>query len=114
MNNQQKAFGIIFWLHLLIIIFAYSSPFWLDWKIIIIIIVGLQTYYWVRGGCDLTFWELGNDTNTTFVWYYLQKIFPRLNKRKTKFFIRIVLPIFLIITSFTSQVFYNYYPYISF
>lgn len=112
MNIKNKEFGLLFWFHLLLIVLAYISPLWLDWKVILGIIVALQIYYLIRGGCDITFLELGNDTNTTFVWYYLKKIFSKLDQRKTKLFVRIIIPIILIAISFISQKTYGYRPYI--
>jgi hypothetical protein len=113
-GNKNKDFGLLFWIHLILILFAYFSPLWLDWKVILITAIGLQVYYSIRGGCDITFWELGNDTDTTFVWYYLKKIFPKLPQKKTKFFIRIILPILLVLISFLTQYFYLYQPFVSF
>src|ERR1035437_9417211 len=114
MNSKNKEFGLLFWLHLLLIVLAYSSPLWLDWKAILGIIVALQIYYLIRGGCDITFLELGNDTNTTFIWYYLQKLFSKLDQRKTKLFVRVIIPIFIITVSVISQTAYNYQPYFKF
>ena len=104
----------MFWIHFILIVFAYLSPVWIDWRAILAAVIGLQIYYSIRGGCDITFWEFGNDTDTTFVWYYLRKIFSRLDQKKTKFFVRIILPILLVLISFVTQYFYNYSPYVSF
>lgn len=114
MNKKNKDFGFLFWFHLILIIPAYISPLWLDWKFILIAVIGLQAYYSIRGGCDLTFWELGNNTDTTFVWYYLKKIFPNLSQKRTKFFIRIILPIVLVLVSFITQYLFQYQPFVSF
>ena len=112
--KSKKDFGIIFWLHLLLILGAYFSPFWFDWKIVWAGFILLEIYYYFRGGCDLTFLELGKEKDITFVWYYLSKIFPKLDKKKTKFFLNYILPPILIISSFVSQVIYSYEPLIKF
>jgi hypothetical protein len=111
---MKKDFGILFWFHLFLIIIAYFSPIWFDWKIVCAGIVVLEIYYYFRGGCDVTFLELGKDEDITFAWYYLVKIFPKLHKRKTKFFLDYILPVILIISSFVSQVIYSYQPFIKF
>lgn len=110
---MKKEFGLIFWIHLILIILSYSSFLYLDWKLIVLGIVLLQIYYIFRGGCDLTFREFGNDKDTTFVWYYLRKLFPNLNQHKTKIFVRYVFPILLIVISFYTQKILNYSPIIN-
>ena len=110
---KAKDFGLLFWLHLVLIILAYSSFAWLDWRIIIGAVVLLQLYYVFRGGCDFTFWEFGDDKDTTFLWYYLRKIFPNLDQKKTKFFVRIVVPVLIILTALISQTVFSYHPYLS-
>lgn len=66
-------------------------------------VIMLQVYYKMRGGCDLTFAEFGDDRNTTFAWHYLRKIFPSLNQKTTKFYIRTILPLALVVVSFLLQ-----------
>src|SRR3989344_3879518 len=96
--KSKKDFGALFWIHLLMVLLAYLSPLWFDWKIILVGAVLLQVYYYFRGGCDITFWELGRDEDTTFVWYYLQKIFPKLDKKKTKIFLDYYLSFILVVS----------------
>ena len=110
---KEKDFGLLFWLHLGLILFAYVSPLWLNWKIIVGVVVVLQLYYALRGGCDITFWEFGDDKDTTFLWYYLRKIFPTLDQKKTKFFVRIIVPVLVILIALISQIVFNYHPYMS-
>lgn len=113
MKEHQKEFGLIFWTHLFLILFSYLSFLYVDWKIIFLGVVFLQIYYLLRGGCDLTFAEFGNDKDTTFVWFYLHKKFPNLNQKTTKIFIRFIFPIFLIIMSFFLQKIMGYVPLIT-
>ena len=35
LNKMGHRLGIFFWIHLIIVIFIWVSPFWLDWKIIL-------------------------------------------------------------------------------
>jgi len=42
-------------LHSLIMILAYTSPFWLDWKLIIAALVLYYIQIWIFGGCVLTY-----------------------------------------------------------
>ncbi len=109
---KTKDFGLFFWLHFALILFAYLSPLWLDWRVILVSVALLQVYYLWRGGCDLTFLQFGNDKDTTFLWYYIRKIFPSLNQKKTKFFVRVIIPIILVTVSFVSQYVYGFETYV--
>ncbi|OGI90967.1 hypothetical protein A2911_00330 [Candidatus Nomurabacteria bacterium RIFCSPLOWO2_01_FULL_40_15] len=109
-----KEFGLIFWVHLFLIIFFYLSFLYIDWRIILSGIILLQIYYLLRGGCDLTFIQFGDDKNTTFVWYYLHKFLPNLNKKTTKIFIRYIIPSIIFLASFLLQEFIGYIPLIKF
>jgi hypothetical protein len=108
--KSRKDFSWIFWIHLLLIIVSYSSFLYLDWIIILIGVISLQIYYLLRGGCDLTFKEFGDDKDTTFAWYYLSKIIPRLDKLKTKLFIRHVLPMVLLFAAILLQTTFSFKP----
>ena len=103
MQISKREYGGIFWIHLILIGLAYTSFLWLDWRIILAGVVLLQVYYRIRGGCDLTFAEFGDDKDTTFAWYYLRKIIPNLDQKKTKIFIRYVLPVVLAVVAFYLQ-----------
>ena len=105
---SKKDFGLIFWIHLFLIIFSYSSFIWLDWKLVVLGGLLLKIYYMIRGGCDISFMEFGNK-DTTFIWYYLQKIFPKLNKEKTQHFLTFLIPI-IIFPSILFQVVFNLNP----
>jgi len=102
-NKSRKEFGIIFWTHLGLIVASYLSFLYVDWRVILLGVVVLQIYYALRGGCGLTFAEFGDDRDTTFAWYYLRKVFPRLDQKITKIFIRYVLPITLVLVAYYLQ-----------
>jgi len=114
MQKRVTEFGPVFWVHLLILIPAYLSPFWLDWRVILFAIILLQIDYAVSGGCFLTHLEMGKDKNLTFVWHYLRKVFPGLDQTKTKFVIRVIVPGILFLSSFISQWGFGFVPYIKF
>ncbi len=107
---MKKDFGIIFYLHLFFIILAYSSPLWLDWRVITLGIIILQIQFIVFEGCILTQIEAGKDKDMTFGYYYLSKAFPSLNKIKTKFFIRYVISAVIFLTAFILQYYMHYQP----
>lgn len=109
---MKKEFGLYFWIHALLLIPAYLSPLLFDWKLVILGAALLEIQYWLIGGCFLTHLQLGENRNQTFIWYYLHKIFPSMDPVKTKFVIRVIVPILLIVFAFILQVQFNYIPLI--
>lgn len=111
-NKMKKEFGVYFWMHILLLIPAYTSFLFVDWKIILIVVILLQIQYSVLGGCILTHLEMGSDKNETFIWYYLRKIYPSLNPRKTKFVIRIIVPLTILVLGLLFQIKLGFIPII--
>ena len=104
--------NIYFWIHLFVLVLAYTSPLLIDWRLIILGVMALQIQYWAINGCVLTKLEMGHDKSQTFLWYHLQKIFPGLNTAKTKFVVRIIIPLILILISFIAQFIYGFKPWL--
>lgn len=102
----MKRRTLIVTLHLLIMIPAYTSPFWLDWRLII---AGLVLYYlqlWIFGGCILTYAQYGK-WNETFsgraiIWFGL-KLGLRFKMESVKHFLDI-LPFAYIIIAIAYQI----------
>ncbi|EKD23774.1 MAG: hypothetical protein ACD_81C00185G0012 [uncultured bacterium] len=109
---MKKEFGLLFWIHILLLIPAYLSPLFIDWKLIVIGIVILQIQYWVIDGCILTHLEMGKDKNETFIWYYLSKRYPNINPKRTKFVIRVIVPVALVMAGFFLQTKFGLEPLI--
>lgn len=100
---------LVITLHLIIMILAYTSPFWLDWKLII---AALAIYYlqlWVFGGCLLTFAQYGKWDETfsgrLIVWLG-EKVGLKLGLKSVKRFLDF-LPLFYIVISFIYQVLFR-------
>lgn len=100
---MEKEFGLWFWIHILLLIPAYLSPIFFDWKLIVIGVFILQIQYWMIGGCILTRLEMGKNKNETFIWYYLKKVYPEISPQKTKIIIRVIVPTVLVVTGFLLQ-----------
>jgi hypothetical protein len=107
-------YGLIFWFHLLIVVIAYTSPLLFDWQLVILAAFLLELQYFIIGGCVLTHMQLGKDKNETFISYYLKKFFPSLDPIKTKFVIRRVIPVAVIVVSVVPQILFDFTPLISF
>jgi hypothetical protein len=90
---MKKDFGPIFWLHLVLILAAFSSPFWLDWRIILAAVILLHVQWQVLGGCYLTQLEVGKESEATFYSHYLAKVFTHVDTQKVKFVTQTVLPV---------------------
>jgi len=94
----MKKLIIIF--HIIIMVFAYSSPFWLDYRLIM---VGLLLYYLqilVFGGCILTFAQFGrwDETFTGRGIIFLgDKIGLKFTKGSVKRFLNILPALFIVI-----------------
>lgn len=111
---MKKDFGIVFWIHLFLIAIIWLSPLWADWKLILIGIIALHIYWAVFRGCHLTKIEAGDDIDNTFYYYYLSKHIANLDKRKTKFFVRYVIPLIILALAYFLQEFYQWPPFYNF
>lgn len=111
-TTKQKFYGIV---HAVIMLLAYTSPLWLDWKLMI---VGVILYYiqlLIFGGCLLTKAQFGR-FDATFTGYYLNMLLAtfgiKAKDRKIKLFLDTLAPIFIII-AIISQVIFNFKPIVS-
>ncbi len=100
---MKKDFGLVFWLHLILIIASWSSPFWLSWKLILVGIIVLHIQWLVLDGCYLTQLETGKDEEGTFYHHYLSKLYPRLSKKGVKVVVRYVIPLIILIIAVIVQ-----------
>ena len=110
-NETRKDFGIIFWIHLLVLMAIYSSPFWLNWVVILILMTLCHFQFRVFGTCILTIMEFGNNEQqptdrrvTSFHEYYLAKMGIRISRQKMDVILNIIVPALLILTALLWQV----------
>ena len=101
---ERKDFVIIFWLHLIIILVIFSSPFWLSWKLIVIAIFIYYVQLLLFKNCILTTLQFQEkDRNTTFYSYYLEKLGFNVNKKKLRLFLDYILPWLILGAAFFIQ-----------
>lgn len=105
-----RPFGVIFWLHLIFIVAAITSPLWLDWKMVLVGFVLLNIQWLVIGGCFLSFLETGWGKDNSFWHHYLSRIWPRLDKRMVKTITQFVLPPAVIIVAYLIQAKFSWQP----
>jgi hypothetical protein len=108
--NNKKDFGPIFWLHSFLELLEWFSFLLIDWQILLALLVLLQIQYSILGGCILAQAELGKDKNYTFTWYYLVKIFPSLDPKKTTWVLRYIIPLLVLALAIYIQTFLGYRP----
>ena len=101
--------AIIFWIHLILIILAWTSPFWLSWKIIIFFIVLMYIQVIIFKGCILTIAQFNKDKEKKMTMYtfILEKMGFKVNRMFIKRLSRFVFPIIIIIVSLIWQVLLN-------
>ena len=59
--------------HFMLILLAWSSPFWLNWQLILLIYILYLLQNWVFGRCLISIAQLGN-TKESFYSHYLHKL----------------------------------------
>lgn len=109
----HKDFGLLFWVHLLLIFLAYMSPFFVDWILILAGVMLVRIQFWELGGCILTKWEMGGRSHKEFIYYYVKKIWPHVKHDTIENIFHRGIPLALVILSFIMQVVYTYVPVIN-
>lgn len=81
---------------------AYASPWFVDWRIVLLIFILYRLQFIVFGNCVLSKAEFG-ETYTTFWHYYVKKIWPNVNKKKLDLITDWVLPILIVLIAYIIQ-----------
>ena len=103
-------FGIIFWLHLILIIIANISPILFSWHLILIggIILILQFVF--LHGCILTKQQFGKNDDLTFYTVYLEMMGFKPNRKVLKKYLQFVHPFVLLFVALVLQVYLKFEP----
>jgi hypothetical protein len=105
---EHKPYRLIFWIHLLVNMLAIFSWIFFSWWLIIIGEILLQLQYRYLKGCILSKAEFKEDISC--ITFYLHKWGITNNKNKGKSFVRIWLPIIVIIISIIWQLVLGFRP----
>ena len=97
-------FGPILWIHLALIILAYSSPFLVSWWLITVGILILWIQYFMAKGDLITQAQFGKDPEMTFYTPYLEKIGLKFNRRGFLIFMRYIIPFIVLAVALIWQV----------
>lgn len=109
-KENHKCYGIIFWIHLLLFLFALFSFLLFSWWLIIIGQIILLLQYYFINGCILSKVEFRRDE--AFMPYYFHRWGLIENKQKGRIFVRYYLPCIVIILAVILQVIFKIHPLI--
>jgi hypothetical protein len=101
--KMKSNFGVIFWLHLFLILIAYSSPILFRWQLIFFGVLFLFLQQLLFQGCLLTSAQFGKDPDMTFYYRYLTLMGFRVNKKKLKFLMTWIMPIIVFLFAILLQ-----------
>jgi hypothetical protein len=107
----QKTIWVIL-AHIVVILFAYSSPLWLDWKLITL---GIALYYLqilIFGGCILSLAQFKGEKKSFHEWYLTQLGFS-VDSKKLTFFLNKILPFIFLVTALILQVGLDMHPFVN-
>jgi hypothetical protein len=107
----KKPFGFIFWLHLVLNILAYISPFLFNWKLIVLGIILLQIQYFLIGGCYLSELELGKNRKESFFSFYFKKFGINFNEESLDFHTKYTVQFIILILALIWQIWLEHRPF---
>jgi len=98
-------------IHIALVLLAFLTPFYIDWKIVTLGCV----FYSVLGGvvhyCPLTIWQFGSKKEG-FWEFYLKKFNINVSKKMYIILPRYLIPFLLALFSYILQSTYNYVPFL--
>jgi len=101
---MKNDFGFLFWIHLILIILVWTSPLFLDWRIIFVFVLLYYFQLLVFGDCIFSKKQFGSEKRKeTFYSYYLTKLGFRINRKRLVFFLDYILPWILLFVSYVFQ-----------
>lgn len=98
------AVGIV---HIILILLAYSSPFWVDWKIILAVVLVLYLQYAVLKGCILAKPQYGNTSDGLYE-NILTSLGITFDRTRLKFVVEWVLPAIVLLISLVWQLLFGF------
>jgi len=104
-------FGIVFLLHIILILVAFASPFLFNWKIVLAIIFLYRLQYITIGRCILTKAQFPDGGG--FWYYYATKMGIVISERTLDLFTDYIIPIIIIIIAIAYQVYFKRRAYFS-
>ncbi len=101
--SKKELFGFWFWLHLFLDLLFLSSPFWLSWKIILVMVALMFLQFLFLGKCVLNKAQFKKTKDAVFLYPYLKMLGWRLNYKTSKILLRYIVPICIVIWAYIWQ-----------
>lgn len=101
---------LVITLHIIIIALAYSSPFWLDWRLVTTGIILYYVQITIFGGCLLSLAQFKGEKISFHEWYFT-KWGIAVNRAKLKFFLDRVLPFVFLALALIAQLIFGLHPF---
>ncbi len=91
-------------LHVIIILAIYTTPFWLDWRLIIVYGILNLLQIKIFGGCVVSQYQF-KDKHTGFYKHYIDKYFPKnkITDKELNIVLDYIIPVFLVIAGYIIQ-----------
>jgi hypothetical protein len=101
-DKMRKEFGPLFWMHLVLILLAYASPFLFNVRFISSLTAAYYVQLFAFNGCILSKAEFQEDIS--FYQYYLSKAGIPISRKTAKTITMIIAPLLIIAVSLLWQV----------
>jgi len=111
-KQNTKMFGLMFWIHLILIITAYLSPILFNWKYILIGVILLISQYLLFNFDIFNKLQFGKEEYLTFYTKYLEYFGFRPNRKKLRIFMWYIMPFIILIIALIWQIIFDKIPLI--
>lgn len=92
--------------HIVVILLAYSAPFWLDWRLVVAGVILNYIQILIFKGCVLSLAQF-EDKKQTFHEWYLRKFGFKPNREILNFILRYIVPFVLLAIAVLYQLVFN-------
>jgi hypothetical protein len=99
--------------HIVVILLAYSAPFWLDWRLVALGVILNYVQILIFKGCVLSLAQF-EDKKQTFHEWYLRKLRFKPNRNILNFVLRYIIPFVLLGIAVMYQLVFNIHVPIQF
>ena len=112
----KNDFGLLFWVHLLVILIYISTPFWLGWQWVLLIVTLFYLQNALFKNCVLTKAQLDergdvDESERSFYSYYFKKMGLSVNAKWVKKYFAYSLVWTVFGVSLLWQIVFNFKPY---
>lgn len=96
---------LIFWTHLILIILVWTSPFWLNWKIIFLFVILNYLQIIIFKACVLTIAQFKKqEKEMTMYTFILEKIGFKINRKRMKLIAQFIMPWVILLIAIIWQI----------